>query len=239
MYKITLHAVNILATLVFCSCASAPKNETHAPSRSAVDLCEPVTQHFLDSVKERGVKTIIRYYDYPNETIRGKTPKKDELDLIKKNGFQMLAVFQHNNDRISTFTSERGRKDALRAIELAKLWHQPSGSAIYYGVDDEFETDAEQAAVNNYAVAFAEVVRKSGYKLGAYGAGHTLRKLLSSKLVEYAWISQSTGFKGSKDFYESGRWSLKQEMPSDCGGINVDFNIVNPEKPNFGQWNVR
>lgn len=234
-----LRSLLSLTALFLCSCATSQKSQSPATSLLAVDLCEPVTQVFLDAAKTRGVGTIIRYYDHPNETIRGKTPLRGELDLIKANDFQMLAVFQHNNNRLATFTTERGKMDATRAVTLAKQWGQPSGSAIYFGADNDFAKSSEQTAVKNYASAFAEVVRKSGYKMGAYGSGQTLENLLNAGIIDYAWISQSRGFKGTKEFFASGRWSLKQEMPSDFGGLNVDFNQVNPNKPEFGQWQVR
>ena len=47
-----------------------------------------------------------------------------------------MAVFQHNNDNPMTFvTPGRGTLDAQRAIELALANGQPTGSAIYFGVD--------------------------------------------------------------------------------------------------------
>ena len=49
---------------------------------AAVDLSNRVNQEFLDKMKNVGVQTIIRYYDHEDETILGKTLKRQERDLI-------------------------------------------------------------------------------------------------------------------------------------------------------------
>ena len=41
----------------------------------------------------------------------------------------------------------------------------------------------------------------------------------------------SKGFRGTKEYTASDQWNMLQFLDRDCGGINVDFNKVNPEKP--------
>lgn len=213
----------------------------------AVDASEPVTQKFLFAMRALGVKTVIRYYDQVDETLRGKTPKLEELKLLAANGMNVLGVFQHNNrwknERTGAlyhtfdgnYAAQRGPADAKRALELAKLWHQPMGSAIYFGVD--FDADAAQMKqVLIYATNFAKVARAAGFKVGVYGSGDTLKQLKSAGLVDFTWVSQSTGFSGTKAYTASNAWNLLQAMPKDCGGINVDFDKVNGV--DFGQWKV-
>lgn len=212
--------------------------ESTCPSKGvyqAVDASEPVTQKFLDVSRYLGVKTIIRYYDYVNETIRGKTPKASELALIKKNGFKVMMVFQHNNNRIASFTKQRGADDAKRTLELASLWSQPKGSAIYFGADGSFSSSSEQSAVKAYFEAARPVVKNASYKLGAYGSGATCKMLLDAGIVDYCWLANATGWSGYAAFNSSNKWVLKQSLPKDCGGINVDFDVVNGE---FGDWSI-
>lgn len=200
----------------------------------AVDLCQPVTQHFLDVMKYLDVKTIIRYYDYVNESLKGKTPQADELALIKKNGFRMLAVFQHSNNSVATFeTPQRGSIDAIRSLALANLWDQPKRSCIYFGVDFDPSLGNEMDAVKNYATDFGNQVRAAGYRVGAYGSGLTLETLLDTKLIDLAWLSMSTGFQRSAEFAASKRWALHQVRDRNCGGINVDFDYANGD---IGDW---
>lgn len=202
----------------------------------AVDLSQPCTQRFLDTMKHLRVDTIIRYYDYANETLKGKTPKAAELALIKKSGLNLLCVFQHSNNRLGSFTSSRGWGDAERSLDLARLWGQPKGSAIYFGVDFDPDKDEINNAVAPYAAKFSGLVRSKGFRVGAYGSGLTLEMLMAMGLIDFAWLSQSTGFRNSKSFAGSGKWALKQVLPKDCGGIEVDFNYVG--KADFGQWKL-
>jgi len=204
----------------------------------AVDLSQYSTQRFLDAMKYLGVKTIIRYYDWPGSpTLPQKIPTTAELALIKKNGFSFCGVFQHSNNRITSFTTERGVRDAGVVLELAKKWGQPKGSGVYFGVDFD-PMPKEFGAVMSYADAFSDIVRGAGFRVGAYGSGYTLQTLLDAKHIELAWLSMSTGFLKTKEFDASKRWNLKQVKDRNCGGINCDFDYVNPAKPDFGQWNL-
>lgn len=204
----------------------------------AVDLSQYCTQRFLDTMRHLKVGTILRYYDWPGSpTLREKIPTPAELALIKKNGFKFCGVFQHNNSKLASFTAARGANDIKVALDLAKAWKQPAGSAIYFGVDFDPGT-AEMTAIKHYATQFSGEARKAGFKVGAYGSGFTLETLIELGLIDFAWLSMSTGFRRSKEFAASGRWNLKQTLDRNCGGINVDFNYVNPSKPDFGQWTL-
>ena len=125
------------------SAVAAPTCNTQ-PGMTAVDLSQPVTTiHTLsgksgtEAFKVIGVKTIARYYDWPEEGIiscRVLLPK--ESDAIIASGLNILSVFQNGNDDPETFIDKkRGRIDAGHAIKLARANGQPAGSAIYFAVD--------------------------------------------------------------------------------------------------------
>lgn len=205
----------------------------------AVDLSQYCTQRFLDTMRYLGVKTIIRYYDWPGSpTLKQKIPNAAELALIKANGFQFCGVFQHNNSKLASFTSERGKRDAGVTLELAKKWGQPKGSGVYFGVDFDPSASEIDGPVADYAREFSTIIRGAGFRVGAYGSGLTLTNLTERGLIELTWLSMSTGFRKSKEYDKSGAWNLKQVLDRDCGNINCDFNYVNPEKPYFGQWRL-
>lgn len=192
-------------------------------SFQAADLSEPVSQQLLDTLKKLNVYTVIRYGDYVgNETIRGKIPKPTELKLIKDNGFSFMAVFQHNNSKFASFTSARGQADAE---EMQKLF--PFLPVHFYGVD--FDASSSQLPnIEAYAKAFKAVADKHGKKTGAYGSGRALTDLFSKGLIQYKWISQSTGFDGTAALTQSKGYQLLQKLPlKRCGGKEFDPNVAN------------
>lgn len=200
-------------------------------------MATPADERFMAMLNYLGIGTVIRYYDYPNETIKGKTPKAAELALFRKHGKKVAMVFQHNSNSLATFTPARGKADALRSIELAKQWGQPKGSAIYFGADSDFWTADHQARVKSYATPFCGEVKLAGFKCGVYGNGRTNLALAADGLTQYQWASMSTGHADYKKFIDSGKWNLKQGLTKLCGGKKVDFNVVNPSRADVGAWN--
>jgi hypothetical protein len=224
----------------------------------AADTAEQVNEVFLRKLKGVGISTIIRYYDWAEETLPGKTLTGHELELISKVGLSVAAIFQHHNDCLCTFMEKgRGARDARRALELAKSFSQPAGSAVYFGVDGvdaQFLTlllatglpagdPQARTFVHRYVGAyFQEVVkamRSSGYKIGAYGSGLVCSYLLDEKLVDYCWLANATGWPGYQAFETSRRWVLKQHpttRKSDCFGVEVDLSSGTGPVADFGQW---
>jgi hypothetical protein len=109
----------------------------------AADFSVPVTDlhttsggEVLDTLRQFGVRTIIRYYDKPAETLACKTLLPNESDAILAKGFSIAVVFQHHSeDPEIFFDKSRGEEDAERALALAAANGQPYGSAIYFSVD--------------------------------------------------------------------------------------------------------
>jgi hypothetical protein len=224
----------------------------------AVDASRQLNEGFLRKIKETGIGTVIRYYDWPDETLPGKTLTIEELRLIAKVGLSVAVVFQHNNDCLCTFmTKGRGTRDAKRALELAKTFSQPAGSAVYFGVDGvdaQFlsllsatdmpsgEPQAKkfiQKYVRGYFDEVAKVMKSSGYKIGVYGSGLVCSHLLDEKLVHYCWLANATSWPGYKSFEGTRKWVLKQHLPTrkaDCFGVEVDVNSGNGSTDDFGQW---
>jgi hypothetical protein len=223
----------------------------------AADTAQQVSEEFLLKLKGAGVGTIIRYYDWVEETLPGKTLTRRELDLIAKSGMSVAVIFQHFNDCLCTFmTVGRGGRDARRALELARSFSQPAGSAIYFGVDG---VDAQflallgatglpagkvqadrfvQRFVRAYFQEVAKAMQSSGYKIGAYGSGLVCSYLLDEKLADYCWLANATAWPGYQPFEASKRWVLKQHpttRKADCFGVEVDLN-AGGSAADFGQW---
>ena len=101
----------LLITMGFCgSAARAMDYCVRDAQAAAVDLSAPVDQSFLNQMQTSGINTIIRYYDHTDETLPGKTLTRIERDFILANGFKIAVVFQHHNDRLTSFSWWRGRR---------------------------------------------------------------------------------------------------------------------------------
>jgi hypothetical protein len=216
-----------------------PEPEASCPAPGAyqaVDLSAPVDQKFLDVMRQLRVNTVIRYYDQTNETIRGKTLKPAEVDLLARNGFDVLVVFQHNNNQLASFTAARGTSDATRSLALAAANGQAKGSAIYFGVDGGWTAAKDLAAIQGYFAKASPLVRAGGFKVGAYGSGLVCSKLLGSGLVDFCWLSNAKGWPQYQAFLATNQWTMVQHLPQDCGGKNVDFNVVNADLRDLGAF---
>jgi hypothetical protein len=85
------------------------------------------------------------------------------------------------------------------------------------------------------------------YRIGAYGSGQILTKLRENDFVEYTWVSLAKGHPGSEDYRTTDNWNLSQEAEIPCSwsyqgkgkSMNIDVNIVQPGKADFGQWSTR
>jgi hypothetical protein len=212
----------------FCSSQKSP---------DVADLSSRVDNRFLMRMRQIGVRTIGRYYDYANETLVGKTLHKPERDQIAKARLKTLVVFQHHTDRFSSFTAQRGHDDAARAIELAAENRQPVGSAIYFGVDGGWgRTQSEKDAIVAYFTQASKAVRTGRFRVGAYGGGLVCELLLDAQLIDICWLANARSWPGYDSFQRSGKWALQQFLPENCGGKNVDFNVVNKNAHDYGDF---
>jgi hypothetical protein len=185
-------------------------------------------------MKANGVNTIIRYYDYEDETLPGKTLRRTERDLIMLNGFKLAVVFQHHNDQIASFTASRGRQDAERSLNLAYENSQLKGSAIYFGVDGPWKTAFALSSIMDYFREVRARLTGSGYRAGVYGSGLVCNVLLRGGLAELCWLGAPTTWPEFYEYYPTREWKLVQLPTSRCGGRSVDFNLANGA--DYGQF---
>ncbi|WBU51769.1 glycoside hydrolase domain-containing protein [Paracoccus sp. SCSIO 75233] len=212
-----------------------------------VDTSFQATDSFVDHMKDVGVSIVARYYDYENETLPGKRLREYEIPIISKAGMSILVVFQHNNNKSETFEDwkNRGLNDAERALKMATELRQPSGSAIYFGVDGDFVGSIPgikfyTKEVVGYFSEINKVFEADGgkYRIGAYGSGEALRVLKTSDLITLRWLSHSHGFVGSKDALAADRYEIEQYLPGQCGGRSVDFNSLRDGVSDVGQFKL-
>jgi len=191
-----------------------------------------------------------------------------EIDAILDHGFAVLSIYQYlssskykfegksfdSRGRLFTLkdakcakaaspphsTKTEAELDSRAAVAQARALGQPANSAIYFGVD--FNFDRNDAATAKKMVEYFTVVnrnlRGAGYRVGAYGSGDALMLLQRNRLIDFAWLSASRSFAGSTQFHNSGRWHLFQNWTDTTwfarkaggkcrGGLPLDTDIQN------------
>jgi len=245
----------VAVTLASCSAHAQERPRCEAgKGYGAADISYQVDDAFLKGIKSIGISTVIRYYDWPDETLPGKTLTRHELRLIRKHKLHLAVVFQHHNDSMQTFeTAGRGTTDAKRTLALAKTFKQPRRTAIYFGVDGvdakflaEFKKgnrpESDKFGISLIKRYFEEIkavfkARKAPYAVGVYGSGLVCREILHARLAKYCWLANAKSWPEYAAFEATKRWSLKQLLPTpDCFGAETDLNIVGARSRNFGQW---
>ena len=216
---------------------------------------------YLTQLKNAGVKTIGRYYDRAYGTGIGevcyhhksKTLTKAELTAIERAGMFVYVIYQHCNHSCANFdmanpaTADKGRKDAIAAVQLARDLGQPADTPIYFGVDFDPYPGKDCAmpaariwpSVEQYFSQINEVFAQTRWQVGIYGAGVTCKRLKESGKAKFFWLSTSLGHVGSPEFFNGGEWHLFQnvtEIKRPYAPDTIDTDVANPAQPYFGAW---
>jgi len=150
-------------------------------------------------------------------------------------GIQVFAVFEDKGD--PELSVSKGIHDAQIALQQATSAGQPEGSAIYFAMEHlpHGYNASRLPGIRNYYHGLKEVL-DGKFSLGVYSDGVVCDALLSDGLCEYALLSASTAFPGSKDFDRSGRWALAQrKVDLRWSGLSIDTNDA---KDDFGAFRL-
>lgn len=189
---------------------------------NAVD-CTGLNPSQINTLKSNGVNTVGRYLSHSS----WKGLSVGEVANIKVAGLQIFSIYESNPTKVSYFTADKGKSDAIDAISLAKSLGQPEGTAIYFTVD----YDANSADLPAILAYFKAVkTNLTGYKVGAYGSYTVLNYLHDNNAADYwfqtvAWSSgQHCSFLNIYQF----------QCDKTLGGVSVDYD--NLEKADIGSW---
>ena len=194
------------------------------------DSSSACTASTIACLQQQGISFIGRYYSRTTH-ISGKKLTASEAQLISQGGIDIVAVYEDAPTAYSYFTADRGTADANGALEQAAEVGQPEGSAIYFTVD--YDASASEIAANIHAY-FQAVAAALGtrYLVGIYGSGAACTAMMSAGFAQLAWLSQSTGFSGTKTFTN---WVIKQGPEQSVCGLNSDTDVA---QGNFGGFRV-
>ena len=189
-------------------------------------------QRILDHIgclQFNGVNAIARYLRLPDRmlddySIQANNPNKlvskEEMDAMLSAGIQPILIFQHRNQKPTDFGTVNGKRDSKAATQLAIELGYPSGSIIFFAVDEDFRDPRELDRV----MAYFDGVRRnmaSEFRVGAYGSGRVLDALRDRRMIQASWLASSTKWEGYTRFRSSYRWSLLEGPVEELCGIEA------------------
>jgi hypothetical protein len=110
--------------------------------------------------------------------------------------------FKNHEDDFPQISAQAGARDGKFCANYAATVGAPVGACIYIAIDtDAIATQISRFVVPHFiAVKNAFTAAGTGFLLGAYGSGAVCSVLAKAGLITHAWLSQSMGWSGSKEY---------------------------------------
>jgi hypothetical protein len=202
-----------------------------------IDASMDVTP-YTSNLQALGVNFIGRYYTNLSATRNpAKVLSPREAHDLSQAGFSLVVVWE----LLATpgyFSDAQGQADGESAYRYAiEMIRQPENSAIYFAVD----FDATQAQFNQAVLPYFEGIAQSFakvsgnrplYSIGVYGSGAVCAALKQAGLARYAWLSQSTGWQGSRAYQN---WDIRQGPLVSHPPFQFDEDTANEQ---FGAFRI-
>ncbi len=183
-------------------------------------------------LQAHAVTAVGRYYTTYHPSYQILRP---EAQAIVAAGIKLFVVFEDCPNPV--LDPDHGARDAKHALAQAMALGQPQGSAIYFAAEGLPDGYAQRDVSNakKYFSGIASVIGQR-YAVGVYSNGVICEALLDAQLCRYAWLSASTSFEGSAQFYAGGRWALAQKVPVDIDwdGLSIDNDDAAADFGAFG-----
>jgi hypothetical protein len=196
--------------------------------------CHP----FADCLAANGKNFVIRYHSRTTVRPQKRISPQEAAELARA-GLDIATVYQDNGRLPSDFGLQRGMLDGQSAQLAAAAIGQPGGSAIYFAVDEDFDSQQIQSFVLDYFRGVkqgmdAAAGGTSAYDIGVYGSGLTCQLVRESfALAKYAWLAMATGWRGSAGYTT---WDVRQgQPPGDLCGLGQQWERCVSARP-FGAF---
>lgn len=202
-----------------------------------LDASQELTRHAA-ALRTQNFDFVIRYYS----NNASKNLSLGEARVLSGARLLIGVVWETQGTQASFFNRSQGVADGAAACHLAQtVIGQPPGSAIYFAVDYDATGADLNGPISEYfdgvqAAFQAHANGPATYLIGVYGSGLVCGTLLDSKRASLSWLSQSTGFTGSKEFASARRYNLIQSLPTSIKGgggatLGIDPDASNPALP--------
>lgn len=219
----------VLPLLLLAACGTAPQQKRPLAASPdggwtrGIDMAMD-SRDVAQELKGSGLRFVARYYRSPAS--RWPALSAEEARTVSANGMKVVAIWQYLSHRPDHFSFARGYADAATAYQQARAIGQPPGSAIYFAVDFNAREPDIRGPVDQYFRGVRAALMETGgnspvYRVGVYGSGAVCDYLKHMRLAEYAWLSASTAWSGSRDF---GDWNIKQGRRSPMLSFDHDIN---------------
>lgn len=174
------------------------------------------TYGHYDALKAAGVKTVIRYIA-AGLTAEEKVIKPGEAKAIADAGLRLGLVYEIGGKPSGPSV---GARDGQFALAYAPTVGAPAGAIIWYTVD----YDAGLADLSGIVLAFQAFrsALQGKYRVGAYASGWVCAQLKARGLIDARWLTDSMGFRGSRDAKAAGDYELIQALPANIAGLDTD-----------------
>lgn len=181
-----------------------------------IDCSTTITPKVAKDLKKNGIQFVIRYI-LPSSFDSWKTISKNELEVLRTEGFHVGFVFERSADRVKG-GARAGVEDGKLAVQALKELGIQSGVVIYFAVD--YDAPSSHFGTIESYLRSASAQLGSSYKAGVYGSFSVVEEMLNRKVVSHAWqtLAWSRGKKSS-------RTNIYQEsIDKPFCGIKVNFN---------------
>jgi hypothetical protein len=200
------------------------------------DTPDDCTAH-IPTLKADGIKGVIRYDDPSGNPNSWKQIGAPEYAALLHAGIAVGIVSEWANTHAGYFNAAAGERDGKYSLMRAKSRGQPVHSAIYSTVDYDASAQDIDAYIIPYFRAFSETLRAAEYRTGAYGSGLTCAMLKDNGLIDFEWITCSSGFSGSRLRVNNRQYDLWQIFglcDQSYHGLSADWDQANPYRN--GDW---
>lgn len=184
----------------------------------------------LPRLKAAGVTSICRYLSCLNPG-NAKVIKSAEAHEIAAAGMKLWLVYEIGGHPSGAAI---GKRDGEWALNYAPTVGAPPGAAIYYTVDFDAGPSDMPGIIEAFRAFHAAVIPT--YRVGCYASGYVCKQMKALGLSEFSWLTDSTGFRGTREAIAAGDYDIRQALPHEVGGIDTDPDTLRIANGDIGDF---
>lgn len=199
--------------------------------------------HYAHQISEK-YDFVGRYYRMPAPYSSYPTLTRAEAHALSAAGLSIVSLWEFisgSRGRIESLNYKAGRDEGTRAYNQALAIPQPSGTPIYFAVDEGYDPARKEYSgpIDDYFRgvndAFAKCAGKGNqplYQVGVYGPGAVCQFLKDNDRTQYSWLANASKWPG----YGFGGWQVKQAFRDNSIPLGNDMDEC---KAGAGLWQTQ